>query len=119
MSVGPSLYQKAKENNLLQDIYDLRNNVKNRRDLEQIPGITPSFISGSLTGILRALGNEMDRRIKGINKTMDGRTGPIAYEEAEKIDKLIGGLQKICAEVNPSKNYSGMLSELGKQIDKS
>jgi len=119
MPVGPSLYQKAKENNLLQDIYDLKKNVKSRRDLEQIPGIAPSFISGSLTGIMRALGNEMDRTIKGIDKTMDGRTGPIAYEEAKKIDKLIDGLQRICAEIEPSKNYSGMLSELGKQIDKS
>lgn len=118
MAVGTSLYQKAKENNLLQHIYDLRENVKNRRDLEQIPGITPSFISGHLSGILGALGCEMDRKIKNLDNKKYPRTGPIAYEEAEKIDTLIESLQKICAEVEPSKNYSGMLSELGKEIDK-
>lgn len=115
MAVGPILYQKAVENGMIAQFKELRINVKNSRDLQDDPSISPSFISGTMNGILRALGNEMDRQ-EGINNLADQRTGPIAYNETKKIGNLIENIKKICAEVNPEKHYSGMLRELAKYI---
>jgi len=90
---------------MIEQFKDLRARVKTRKP----------EISGSFNGILRALGAEMDRK-SGINDDFGTNTGPIAYEEAEKIDNLLGNIKLICSEVKNYKHYYGMLWELSDEI---
>ena len=104
-NVGPKLYTKSLELNMIEQFKDLRVRVKTRKP----------EISGSFNGILRALGAEMDRK-SGINDEFGKNTGPITYEEAENIDNLLENIKFICSEVKNDKHYYGMLRELSDEI---
>jgi len=115
MAVGPQLYEESLKRGMIEKFKLLRINVTKNRNIQNDNRITPNFISGGFNGIFWALGCEMDRK-KGIDNSVHMRTGPIAYEEAMKIENLVQNLEDICAVVNPTKNYSGMLRELGKVV---
>lgn len=100
-NIGIKLYEAAEKLNMIKQLKELRRNVKVIRGDE---------IEGGFVGILMALGAEMDRKNKSKNE-WDEKTGPIAYEEATKIDDLLKNIELIC--LNSGKHYFGMLRQLG------
>jgi len=102
-NVGLELYEAAIRRNMINQLKELRRNVKAIRGNE---------IEGGFAGILMALGAEMDRKNGINNKWSNNKTAPIAYEEATKIDNLLKNIEQICSEVNGEKHCFGMLKEL-------
>ena len=101
-NVGPKLYELAVKQNMIEQLKELRSNVK---------AIRGSEIIGGFNGILMSLGAEMDRKI-GRGNDWYNKTGPTAYEQTMNIDNLLENIKLICSEVKSEKNYFGMLKEL-------
>ena len=102
-NVGLKLYEIAVEQNLIEHLKELRSNVK---------AIRGSDIDGGFNGILMALGAEMDRKNGVSNNWNNGKTAPVAYEQAMDIDNLLENIKLICSKVESEKHYFGMLEEL-------
>lgn len=92
-NVGPKLYEKAAKQNMIEQLKELRSNVKAIRGIE---------IGGGFNGILMALGAEMDRKI-GRENDWYKKTGSIAYEQAMNINNLLENIKLICSEVKSEK----------------
>lgn len=101
--VGLKLYEAVVKLNMIEQLKELRRKIKVIRVDE---------IEGGFVGIFMALGAEMDRK-NGLKNKWDENTGPIAYEESTKIDKLIENIQLICSKVDRDRHYFGMLRQLG------
>ena len=104
-NVGPELYEMAVKQNMIEQLKELRSNVKAIR----------GKIDGGFNGILMALGAEMDRK-NGVSNNWYKRTAPIAYEQAMDIDNLLENIKLICSEVKSEKHYFGMLKELASKM---
>jgi len=105
-NVGPKLYEMAVKENMIEQLKELRSNVK---------AIRGSEIGGGFNGILMALGAEMDRK-NGVPNNWYKRTAPIAYEQAMDIDNLLENIKLICSEVKSEKHYFGMLKRLAVEM---